>query len=77
MENILLDLNFFKHNIDPLTYRKNKPKEDTGFYVPDDFDKVENKYKRQIRMLSLMLTEDCNLRCTYCFELHKNPKKMT
>jgi len=77
MENILLDLNFFKHNIDPLTYRKNKPNEDSGFYVPDDFDKAENKYKRQIRILSLMLTEDCNLRCTYCFELHKNPRKMT
>ena len=32
---------------------------------------LDNKY------LTLVLTHQCNLRCTYCYEKHKDNKKMT
>lgn len=40
-------------------------------------DQKETNYKNGSISVTFQVTEDCNLRCTYCYQTHKTPNKMT
>jgi uncharacterized protein len=52
----------------------------SGFTFKEDNDDIvkRNQKRNEIEFnLTLLVTEDCNLRCRYCFEENKRPTKMT
>jgi len=40
-------------------------------FIPPHKQRYSEKKEIRVRTLSLVLTHDCNLRCKYCYELHK------
>jgi uncharacterized protein len=42
-------------------------------FIPENNKKVKSAAKS----ITFVLTEDCNMRCTYCYEHGKNPKRMS
>ena len=43
-----------------------------------DFNsKIENLYNKSVKTVTLQVTEDCNLCCTYCYQENKSKNKMT
>ena len=44
------------------------------YHYPKDYDTYDKNKIMHLRELSIMTTEDCNLRCTYCY-IHNKKKK--
>ena len=44
---------------------------------PELIEVDENNKSLMVKNITFVTTESCNLACTYCYECHKTPKKMT
>ena len=56
--------------------------EDYSNYIhrlfPESFDSTAMRVRgNHVRTLTMQLTEDCNLRCTYCYQHDKTPSRMS
>ena len=75
MDNFLINLDYYNNSIDSLTFGKNK----SGSHINREYkiNKLSSKKSMKLRQLGLQVTEDCNLRCTYCYQCKKIPNKMS
>lgn len=77
------DYNFFvTPNSDFSDLDENTFKElyDSGFIIDDDRDEIaevkraywQSKFDKTVLHITIMTTLNCNFRCTYCFEEHRD-----
>ena len=74
-----INLNNFIRNADANTYTVYlKPPSDRGIYYSNDkgYENCPNE-EMYVSQLGIQVTEACNLRCTYCYQLKKRPKTIT
>lgn len=52
-------------------------------YIVENFDEYEEKYKEKFKnsgpakTVTFQVTDNCNLQCTYCYQINKGKRKMT
>lgn len=76
MKNVV-NLNVFSNSYDTLTF---KPPHNNGYPNRKQYEiskANDNVLVMNLHQIGFQVTEDCNLRCSYCYQLDKCPKRMT
>ena len=74
-----INLDMFYKNIDLISYKVQvrAPINRSIYYMPDKgYESCKNR-TMAVSQLGIQVTEACNLRCTYCYQLKKRPKTIT
>lgn len=72
----IVDLDHFDTQIDPITIKRKKKVN----YKAEDYNPNKGlpcKKSMELYQLGLQVTENCNLRCTYCYQMDKVKRSMT
>ena len=80
----IIDVNTFEEEMDSLKYTVQKKDKKSNHnlrkglhknYNPPGYDNIDKVYP--IWQLAFQVTEDCNLNCSYCYQLKKTPRALT